>query len=161
MKIVYVVSVALIDKDKKILLAKRPEGKAMAGLWEFPGGKIESGEIPEQALIRELKEELAIDVCEPCLSSAGFVSYAYTNKPKETLPDCDCNVDNRYFVPAYEMGLAEEFHLIMLFYVCYKWTGIPQATENQELGWYDIKEFANLAMPPADKPLIEVLKNIL
>jgi len=162
MKIVTVASVALIDQDKKILLAKRPEGKAMEGLWEFPGGKMEAGERPEETLKRELKEELGIVLCEACLLPANFVSYSYTQHPKPQAPDCgDCSVDNRFFVPASELGLKAEFHLIMLFYICYKWQGVPEPKEKQILKWYDFQALSTLEMPPADKPLLTTLASFI
>ncbi len=123
-----VVAAALIDSDGRVLVQRRPEGKAMAGLWEFPGGKIESGELPEAALIRELREELGIDVEKACLAPACFASEA----------------------------LAER-HLILLLYICRKWRGIPRALQAPVLKWVRPLELHNLEMPPADKPLIGLL----
>ena len=128
MKIVLVAACALIDADGRVLLTQRPDGKSMAGLWEFPGGKIEPGELPEAALAREMREELGIDMCESCSSPLTFVSHAY-----------------------------EDFHLLMLLYVCRKWEGIPQALEGQKLTWKFPREMASLPMPPADVPLVAAL----
>ncbi len=132
MKILTVVACALIDADKRILIAQRPKGKALAGLWEFPGGKIDAGERPEQALIRELREELAIDVKEACLAPLTFTSHAY--------PD---------------------FHLLMPLYVCRRWEGIVMAQENQALKWVLARDLRGYAMPPADEPLIAPLIELL
>ncbi len=132
MKIVLVAAVALIDPDGRILLAKRPEGKTLAGLWEFPGGKVEQGERPEVALIRELKEELGIDVEHSCLAPLTFASHAY-----------------------------DEFHLLMPLYVCRRWQGIAQALEGQELKWVFAKNLRDYPMPPADLPLIPHLQELL
>lgn len=161
MKTVLVTAVALIDQDKRILLAQRPQGKAMAGLWEFPGGKIENGETPETALIRELHEELGIEVCHSCLNAASFVSYIYSNEPPREDPGCGCPVDNRHFIPAHELGVKEEFHLLMLLYTCRKWQGTPHAKEGQTLAWRTLKEMHTLPMPPADRPLVEALMNLI
>ena len=132
MKRLLVTAVALIDADGRVLLAKRPEGKTLAGLWEFPGGKVEEGERPEDALIRELKEELGINVELSCLAPLTFASHAY--------PD---------------------FYLLMPLYVCRRWKGIPQALEGQELKWVRAKELRSLPMPPADLPLIPHLEELL
>ncbi len=132
MKLVLVAAVALIDADGRVLLAKRPEGKSLAGLWEFPGGKVEPGERPEQALIRELKEELGIDVEASCLAPLTFASHAY-----------------------------EDFHLLMPLYVCRRWKGLVQAMERQELKWVFAKDLKNYPMPPADLPLIPHLMELL
>ena len=132
MKRVLVSAVALIDADGRILLAKRPEGKSLAGLWEFPGGKVEEGERPEQALIRELKEELGIDVEQSCLAPLTFASHAY-----------------------------EDFHLLMPLYVCRRWKGLAQGLEGQELKWVRAKDLRNYPMPPADLPLIPHLMDLL
>ena len=132
MKRLLVCAVALIDADGRVLLAKRPEGKTLAGLWEFPGGKVEEGERPEDALIRELKEELGIDVEHSCLAPLTFASHAYEN-----------------------------FHLLMPLYVCRRWRGIPQALEGQELKWVRAKDLRNFPMPPADLPLIPHLQDLL
>jgi 8-oxo-dGTP diphosphatase len=132
MKRVLVSAVALIDADGRILLAKRPEGKSLAGLWEFPGGKVEDGERPEQALIRELKEELGIDVETSCLAPLTFASHAY-----------------------------EDFHLLMPLYVCRRWKGVATGLEGQELKWVKAKDLRNHQMPPADLPLIPHLMDLL
>lgn len=132
MKLVLVSAVALIDADGRVLLAQRPEGKAMAGLWEFPGGKIEPGETPEDALIRELQEELAIDTWESCLAPLTFVSHAYP-----------------------------EFHLLMTLFACRKWDGQMQASEGQVLRWVRPENLADYPMPEADLPIIPVLRDWL
>ncbi|HRK24099.1 MAG TPA: (deoxy)nucleoside triphosphate pyrophosphohydrolase [Beijerinckiaceae bacterium] len=132
MKLVLVVAVALVDADKRVLLARRPEGKQLAGLWEFPGGKLNDGERPEQALIRELKEELGIDVKEPCLAPLTFASHAY-----------------------------ETFHLLMPLYVCRRWEGLPRALEGQTLAWVRLNDLRSYPMPPADEPLIPILRDLL
>lgn len=128
--IVLVVAVALLDRDGRILLAKRPEGKKMAGLWEFPGGKVDPGETPERALIRELQEELGVDTRTSCLAPIGFASHAY-----------------------------EDFHLLMPLYVCRVWQGTPQAREGQELAWVRPNRLQDYPMPPADIPLIAQLRD--
>lgn len=132
MKLVLVAAVALVDRDNRILIAQRPEGRAMAGLWEFPGGKIESGESPESALIRELHEELGIDTWASCLAPLTFASHAY--------PD---------------------FHLLMPLFVCRKWDGVPTAREHAALKWVKPLELKNYPMPSADLPLIPVLRDLL
>ena len=132
MKRLLVSAVALIDADGRILLSKRPEGKSLAGLWEFPGGKVENGETPEQALIRELKEELGIDVEHACLAPLTFASHTY-----------------------------EHFHLLMPLYVCRRWKGIPHALEGQELKWVQARDLRGHPMPPADLPLIPHLEDLL
>jgi 8-oxo-dGTP diphosphatase len=132
MKSVLVAAVALIDPDGRVLLAKRPKGKSLAGLWEFPGGKVEQGETPEAALIRELKEELGIDVEQSCLAPLTFASHAYA-----------------------------EFHLLMPLYVCRRWKGIAHALEGQELKWVRAKDLRDYPMPPADLPLIPFLVELL
>ena len=132
MKILLVVAVALIDADDRVLIAQRPEGKALAGLWEFPGGKIDAGERPEAALIRELHEELGIAVKEACLAPLTFASYAY--------PD---------------------FHLLMPLYVCRRWEGFVQSREGQALKWVRARELRQYPMPPADEPLIPPLVELL
>lgn len=129
---VFVVAVALVDDDNRILLAQRPEGKSMAGLWEFPGGKVEPNESPEAALIRELKEELSIDVTEACLAPFTFASHAY-----------------------------EKFHLMMPLYVCRRWSGTPQGIEGQNLKWVRANQLKEYPMPPADIPLIAMLRDLL
>jgi 8-oxo-dGTP diphosphatase len=130
--LILVAAVALVDADGRVLLAQRPEGKAMAGLWEFPGGKVDPGETPEAALIRELAEELGIDVAASCLAPFTFASHAY--------PD---------------------FHLLMPLYVCRKWSGIPMAREGQRLTWIRPARLPDYPMPPADKPLVAMLRDLL
>ncbi|HUC72100.1 MAG TPA: 8-oxo-dGTP diphosphatase MutT [Stellaceae bacterium] len=130
--LVLVAAVVLVDADGRVLLAQRPEGKAMAGLWEFPGGKVDPGETPEAALIRELAEELGIDVAASCLAPFTFASHAY--------PD---------------------FHLLMPLYVCRKWAGIPTPREGQHLRWVRPARLADYPMPPADKPLLALLRDLL
>jgi len=129
---VLVAAVALVDGDGRVLLAQRPPGKAMAGLWEFPGGKVKPGETPEAALIRELKEELDIDVTASCLAPFTFASHGYA-----------------------------DFHLLMPLYVCRKWQGIVRGAEGQALAWVRPSRLAEYAMPPADKPLIAMLRDLL
>ena len=131
-KLVLVAACALIDADGRVLLTERPAGKAMAGLWEFPGGKIEAGERPEQTLIRELKEELGIVVQEPCLAPLTFASHAY--------PD---------------------FHLLMPLFLCRRWRGEVRPHEGQDLAWVKPAELAAYAMPPADEPLKATLPRLL
>ena len=131
-KIVHVVACALVDVDGRILLAKRPKGKSMADLWEFPGGKIEAGETPETAIIRELEEELAIDTKSTCLAPLSFVSHEY-----------------------------DDFHLVMLLYVCRRWWGTPKAIEASELAWVRAPRLRDYDMPKADKPLIAALQDLL
>ena len=130
--IVLVAAVALIDTDGRVLIAERPPGKHLAGLWEFPGGKVQPGETPEVALIRELAEELGIDVEASCLAPFTFASYAY--------PD---------------------FHLLMPLYVCRKWSGIVAAREGQRLSWVPPARLGDHPMPPADKPLVAMLRDLL
>ncbi|NWH07699.1 MAG: 8-oxo-dGTP diphosphatase MutT [Alphaproteobacteria bacterium] len=131
-RLVLVVAVALIDGDGRVLVAQRPEGKSMAGLWEFPGGKVEAGESPEAALIRELAEELSIIVKEACLAPFTFASHAY-----------------------------EDFHLLMPLYVCRRWEGMIAAREGQALKWVQPHALQHLPMPPADKPLVAMLRDFL
>jgi 8-oxo-dGTP diphosphatase len=131
-RIVTVVAVALVDTDGRVLLAQRPEGKTLAGLWEFPGGKIEPGETPEAALIRELHEELGIDVKASCLAPLTFASHSY-----------------------------ERFHLLMPLYVCRRWQGIVTAREGQKLSWARPHQLKEYPMPPADEPLIPMLLDLL
>lgn len=130
MKTVLVSAVALIDPDGRILLAQRPEGKSMAGLWEFPGGKVEAGETPEAALIRELHEELGIDTWASCLAPLTFASHSY-----------------------------DDFHLIMPLFACRKWQGIVTPLEGQKLAWVRSKDLTDFDMPPADKPLVAILRD--
>lgn len=127
-----VVACALIDADNRILLAQRPEGKSLAGLWEFPGGKLEQGETPEQALIRELSEELSITVKQDCLSPLTFASHTY-----------------------------EKFHLLMPLYICRRYQGIPRGAEGQNLKWVKAADLDQYPMPDADKPLVPILKDLL
>ena len=129
---VFVVAAALIDADGRVLLARRPPGKAMAGLWEFPGGKVAPGETPEAALVRELKEELGIDVGESCLGAFTFASHAYA-----------------------------DFHLLMPLYLCRKWKGTPTAHEHSALKWVRPDRLGDYEMPPADKPLVAMLRDFL
>lgn len=130
--IVLVAAVALVDPDNRVLIAQRPEGKPMAGLWEFPGGKVQAGETPEAALIRELKEELGIDVTESCLGPFTFASHAY-----------------------------EDFHLLMPLFLCRKWHGIVRGLEGQVLKWVLPPRIADFPMPAADKPLVAMLRDFL
>ena len=132
MKVVLFSAVALIDPEGRVLLAQRPAGKSMAGLWEFPGGKIETGETPEAALIRELQEELGIDTWASCLAPLTFASHSY-----------------------------EDFHLLMPLFACRKWKGIPQSKEGQTLKWVHAKQLNSYPMPPADIPLIPILRDWL
>ncbi|MGH1571400.1 (deoxy)nucleoside triphosphate pyrophosphohydrolase [Methylobacterium sp. P31] len=132
LRLLLVVAVALVDVDGRVLVSERPAGKQLAGLWEFPGGKVEPNERPEQTLIRELAEELGIRVEEPCLAPLTFASHAY--------PD---------------------FHLLMPLYVCRRWTGTPRPMEGQALRWVRPKALRDLAMPPADAPLIPFLIDLL
>ena len=131
-KIVLVAACALIDEDGRVLLTRRPEGKAMAGLWEFPGGKIDAGETPEAALVRELREELGITVQAKCLAPLTFASHAY-----------------------------ETFHLLMPLYICRRWEGDVEALEGQEIAWVRSAKLQSYAMPPADIPLIPMLQDWL
>jgi len=130
--LVLVAACALVDTDRRVLLAQRPEGKSMAGLWEFPGGKVEAGEAPEACLIRELKEELGIDVTAACLAPFTFASHAY-----------------------------EDFHLLMPLYVCRRWEGFPQPLEGQALKWVRARALRDYPMPPADVPLVAMLQDLL
>lgn len=130
--LILVAAVIMMDIEGRILIAQRPKGKNMAGLWEFPGGKVEKGETPERALIRELKEELNIDTTESCLAAFTFASHSY-----------------------------DDFHLLMPVYVCRKWDGVLQAREGQNLKWAKIKELKNYPMPPADEPLIAMIRDFL
>ena len=130
--LVLVVACALLDADGRVLIAQRPAGKALAGMWEFPGGKVESGERPEETLIRELKEELGIDVQEACLAPLTFASHAY-----------------------------ETFSLLMPLYVCRRWTGSPHGMEGQALKWVSPPRLRDYPMPPADEPLIPALISLV
>ena len=131
-RLVLVAACALVDPDGRVLLAKRPQGRPLEGLWEFPGGKVEVGETPERALIRELKEELSIDVSEACLAPYTFASHAY-----------------------------DGFHLLMPLYVCRRWKGEVIAREGQELAWVRPVRMGDYAMPPADEPLRAMLRDLL
>ncbi len=130
--VVLVSAVALIDADGRVLLAQRPPGKSLAGLWEFPGGKVEKGESPEAALIRELREELGIDTWKSCLAPLTFASHAY-----------------------------DDFHLLMPLFACRRWEGIPVAREGQTLAWVRPEKLRDYPMPPADLPLIPILRDWL
>jgi 8-oxo-dGTP diphosphatase len=130
--ILLVAACALIDADGRVLLAKRPPGRPLEGLWEFPGGKVEVGETPEAALVRELDEELGITVAEKCLAPLTFASHSY-----------------------------EAFHLLMPLYACRKWEGEVTARQGQELVWVRAKRLADYAMPPADEPLKAMLRDLL
>ena len=132
MKILLVAAVALIDPDGRVLLAQRPEGKSLAGLWEFPGGKVEPDESPEAALIRELREELAIETTASCLAPLTFASHAYEN-----------------------------FHLLMPLYACRRWQGTPMGAEGQKLAWVRGAQLRDYPMPPADIPLVAILRDWL
>ncbi|WP_172331594.1 8-oxo-dGTP diphosphatase MutT [Mangrovicoccus sp. HB161399] len=130
MKLVLVSAVVLVDSDGRVLVTQRPEGKAMAGLWEFPGGKVEPGETPEAALIRELQEELGIDTQASCLAPLTFASHSY-----------------------------DSFHLLMPTFVCRRWQGTPSGREGQAMKWVRPKDLRALAMPEADLPLIPVIRD--
>jgi 8-oxo-dGTP diphosphatase len=132
LRLLLVAAVALVDADNRVLIARRPEGKPMAGLWEFPGGKVEAGERPEETLIRELAEELGITVQEACLAPLTFASHAY-----------------------------ETFHLLMPLYICRRWDGLVQARERQALKWVRPRQLREHDMPPADEPLIPALIDLL
>ena len=125
-------AVALIDSDGRVLLAERPEGKIFAGYWEFPGGKIETGETPEAALVRELDEELGVDTKDSCLAPLGFVSHPY-----------------------------DTYHMVLLLYVCRKWSGRPQPKEGGQLKWVAPARLRDFEMPPANKELISVIQDLL
>ena len=132
MRLLLVVAVALVDADDRVLIARRPEGKQMADLWEFPGGKLEAGERPEEALIRELREELGVEVKAACLAPLTFASHAYA-----------------------------DFHLLMPLFVCRRWEGFVQSREGQTLKWVRAKALRDYPMPPADAPLIPHLVDLL
>lgn len=129
---VLVAAAALIDADGRVLIAKRPEGKSMAGLWEFPGGKVHEGELPETALVREMDEELGLDITETCLAPFAFASHAY-----------------------------DDFHLLMPLYLCRIWKGAPEPREGQEIKWVMPARLGDFAMPPADAPLVALLRDYL
>lgn len=131
-KTVLVSAVIMVDVDGRILLAQRPQGKSMAGLWEFPGGKMEDGETPERALIRELREELGIDITEACLAPFTFASHTY-----------------------------EDFHLLMPCFLCRRWDGVVRGAEGQNLKWVRINDLKNYPMPPADEPLIAMIRDFI
>ena len=131
-RLVLVAAVALIDADNRVLIAKRPPGKPMAGLWEFPGGKVQAGETPEQALIRELHEELGIELCDECMAPYVFASHSY-----------------------------EDFHLLMPLFISRRWEGEITAREGQELKWVRAVRLSDYAMPEADLPLIPWLRDLL
>ena len=132
MKLFLVVAAALIDADGRVLIARRPEGKQLAGLWEFPGGKLDPNESPEQALVRELREELGVDACVSCLQPLAFASHSYG-----------------------------DFHLLMPLYVCRRWDGFVAPAEGQAIKWVRLRELRNYPMPPADAPLISPLIELL
>ncbi|MFZ3035579.1 MAG: (deoxy)nucleoside triphosphate pyrophosphohydrolase [Parvibaculum sp.] len=131
-RLLLVAACALVDVDGRVLLAQRPEGKSLAGLWEFPGGKVEPGEVPEDSLIRELHEELGITVRKACLAPLTFASHAY-----------------------------EDFHLLMPLYICRRWEGRVQGLEGQALKWAKPSTLRDFAMPPADEPLVAALLDLL
>lgn len=131
-RLLLVVAVALIDEDNRVLISKRPEGKQLAGLWEFPGGKVNPGETPEEALIRELREELDIELCRNCIAPLTFASHTY-----------------------------EDFHLLMPLYVCRTWDGEIAPREGQEIAWARANRLQHYPMPPADEPLIPALRDLL
>jgi 8-oxo-dGTP diphosphatase len=130
--IILVAAAALVDVDGRVLIARRPEGKSMAGLWEFPGGKVQPGETPEVALIRELQEELAVDTRSSCLAPLAFASHAY-----------------------------QDFHLLMPLFVCRVWQGTPSPQEGQDLAWVRPSRLSDYPMPPADEPLVALLHDLL
>lgn len=129
---ILVVAVALVDVDGRVLIAQRPEGKSLAGLWEFPGGKVDPGETPEAALVRELREELGIDTAESCLAPLTFASHRYAS-----------------------------FHLLMPLYACRRWNGTVTAREHQSLAWVRPVRLGDYPMPPADAPLVAMIRDIL
>lgn len=130
--ILLVAAAALVDVDNRVLIARRPEGKSMAGLWEFPGGKVDAGETPEFALARELREELSIEVCETCLAPFAFASHAY-----------------------------DSFHLLMPLYICRQWQGDIAPREGQQIKWVHATRLVDYPMPPADLPLVPWLRDLL
>ncbi len=131
-KLLLVAAAALVDVDGRVLICQRPQGKQLAGLWEFPGGKVEAGETPEACLIRELEEELGITVAKACLAPSVFASHAY-----------------------------EDFHLLMPLYLCRRWEGLVEAKEHEALAWVKPDKLADYPMPPADVPLVAWLRDIL
>lgn len=131
-KITLIAAVAMVDDDGRVLIARRPEGKPMAGLWEFPGGKLEEGETPEAALVREMKEELGVETCAGCMSALTVASHRY-----------------------------EMFHLLMPLFVCRQWKGIPQALEGQELKWVQPSELSQYPMPEANRTMVSLVKQLL
>ena len=131
-RLLLVAACALIDADKRVLIAQRPAGKPLAGLWEFPGGKVEEGEAPEDTVIRELHEELAVTIAKPCLAPLAFASHDY-----------------------------QEFHLLMPLFVCRRWEGIPVPREAQDLRWVRANRLREFPMPPADEPLVSHLADLL
>ncbi len=131
-RLLLVVACALVDADNRVLLSRRPEGKQLAGLWEFPGGKVEPGERPEDCLVRELHEELGIVTKPDCLAPLTFASHAY-----------------------------DDFHLLMPLYVCRRYEGIPAGREGQEIKWVKVRDMRDYPMPPADEPLIPILADLL
>lgn len=131
-RILLVVAIALIDGDNRVLISQRPEGKQLAGLWEFPGGKLDPGETPEQALVRECREELGIEVCETCLAPLTFASHTY-----------------------------ETFHLLMPLYICRNWEGEIAPQEGQQVAWVRANRLQDYPMPPADVPLLPALRDLL
>lgn len=130
--VLYVAACALLDADGRVLIARRPEGKPMAGLWEFPGGKIEAGETPEQAVTRELREELGVEPCERCLHPFAFVSHPY-----------------------------ETFHIVMPLFLCRQWDGFPQPTEGQQIAWVRPAKLMDFDLAPADRPLAAEIRDRL
>ena len=127
-----VAACALVDADRRVLIAQRPAGKPMAGLWEFPGGKVENGETPEDAVIRELEEELSVKVTKPCLAPLSFTTHSY-----------------------------QEFHILMPLFICRRWEGIPVAREAQAIKWVRANRLRDFPMPPADEPLVSHLADLL
>ena len=131
-EILLVAAAALVDVDGRVLICKRPHGKHLAGMWEFPGGKVEAGETPETCLIRELREELAIEVTQACLAPFAFTSHGY-----------------------------DSFHLLMPLYLCRRWNGVVQAREHEAIAWVKPNQMADYPMPPADAPLVAWLRDLL
>jgi 8-oxo-dGTP diphosphatase len=131
-RLLLVVAVALIDEGNRVLISQRPEGKQLAGLWEFPGGKLDAGETPEQALVRECREELGIEVCETCLAPLTFASHSY-----------------------------DDFHLLMPLYICRNWEGEIAPQEGQQIAWVRANRLQHYPMPPADVPLLPALRDLL